>query len=254
MQEDYKRFVRTKTYVVRSDNPFSSFNIEIADAMRRVWTLTQWEMISTAEFEIRRRERESSFIFLSELWSTKEPDLKLDILNVVLGTPSGNINNMPDVASIPLCYVSDDDEESDEDRYLILLPVFLRFVQYYIRENVQESKSVQEIVKKNHGSLLQKEIWFLPDQLSSEVNTVEKISSYYKGKVKIVSEDELEQAIEDSKKNVVVAHIVAPKENKKGKALKILIEISSGLPYYYDLIDVASKRDSQFTVSDFRKF
>lgn len=252
-QEEYKNFLRTKTYIVKTDNPFSRFNTEIEKAMTQNWKLTQWEMISAAEFEKKRRDKNASFIFLSEAQSEKEPQMKLNILNVVLGSPSGNINKMPDVATIPLSYVTED-EEFTEDEYLFKLPVFLKFIQYYIQVNAQKITPARDLVRQHSTYLIQKEIWLTPEQLDAELQTPEKIARHYKGKVKIVSDAQIRQAVIDQKKDVVIAHIVAPEEGKTGKALKILIEIATGIPFYYDIANVPSGKSAVFTAADFKKF
>jgi hypothetical protein len=49
--EQFKKFLTTNTYVVKTDNPFSDFNNVLEESMSHVWTLTKYRIISTEEFE-----------------------------------------------------------------------------------------------------------------------------------------------------------------------------------------------------------
>ncbi len=251
--EQYKDFLKSTTYVVNYENPFSDFDFALKTAMEKNWYLTQWEIIGSEEFESKQTDTKASFLFLSEMMAAKRKDLVFNILNVVMGSRSKNLNNMPDLGSVPLSYVSED-EEFEEDAYLYKLDVILRFIQYYIEINSQNPDTdVQKLVKNNSEQIRTKEIWFLEDELDHNVNTHEKIEKYYSGAVRIVNLKEIEKAIADKNEHVLILHKVGPGDDRGGKCLKFLISVANGAPYYYNISDVSSGKSDAFLAEDFKK-
>lgn len=252
-QQQYQQFLKSKTYVVKYENPFSDFDSALKNAMEKNWYLTQWEIISSEDFEIKQKDTQASFLFLSEIMAAKRQDLIFNILNVVLGSKSGNLNSMPDLGSVPLSYASED-EEFEEDRYLYKLGVILRFIQYYAEMNIQKPGSdINALVKDNSRNIRNMEIWFLKDELDQNVNTPEKIKKFYDGEIRIVSVSEIEKAIEEKNKQVLILHKVGPGEGKGGKCLKFIISAENGAPYYFNMTDVSSKKPDAFLAEDFQK-
>jgi hypothetical protein len=251
-QTHYKQFMSSVTYVVEDENPFSNFNAVLEKAMQNSWHLTTWQSISTDEFEKLRTDVSSSFIFLSEA-SSARGGFTLNILNIVMGAKSADLNKMPDLGSVPLSYVSEEDT-FDEDHYAYKLEVFLRFMQSYIQANANSAgNDFQNLVKENAVSISSKEIWFLEEELSDDVNTVSKISQLYTGNVKIVSLSEIEKAIEDKNPDVLILHKIGPEEGKSGKCLKFILSVENGMPYYFNMTDVNPKKPDAFLSEDFKK-
>jgi len=251
-QTHYKQFLNSVTYVVEDENPFSNFNDVLEKAMQNSWHLTRWQSISTEEFEKLRNDVNSSFIFLSEA-SSARGGFTLNILNIVMGAKSADLNKMPDLGSVPLSYVSEEDE-FDEDNYAYKLEIFLRFMQSYIQANANSAgNNFQSLVKKNSVSISSKEIWFLAEELSQEVNSISKISAHYSGKVKIVKLPEIEKAIKDKNPDVLILHKIGPEEGKTGKCLKFILSVEDGMPYYFNMTDVNAKKPDAFLPEDFKK-
>jgi hypothetical protein len=252
-QSHYKLFMKSTTYLVQYDNPFSSFNAAMEDAMKKYWYITPWELISSAEFEKKRSEKSSSFLFLSEAMAEKREDLRFNILNVVMGSSSGNLNTMPDLGSVPLSYAFGDDEFVEEE-YVYKLGAILRFVQFYIESNVKAADTdVKSIVKENGKFIRSKEIWFIQEDLDNEVNTVQKIAGVYDGKVKIVTEQEVAQAIASKNPDVLILHKVGPGDGNTGKCLKFIVSVATGIPYYYSITEISSNKPDAFLAADFKK-
>lgn len=248
----YKQFMKSTTYLVKYDNPFSSFNSTMEIAMQKYWTITPYKIITSAEFEKKCTDNTASFIFFSEAVTTNNEALRFNILNIVMGSKSANINNMPDLGSVPLSYAIEEDEFAEED-YLYKIGVVLKFIQYYIQINVTKPDTdVKALVKMNQKCILDNEIWFLASELDIEVNSPEKIAKYYSGKVKIVSQQEIETAISNGKSGVLILHKVGPGESNSGKCLKFIVSASDGSPYFYSISDVSSRKPDAFTADDFK--
>lgn len=248
----YQQFLNTKTFVVEFGDPFSEFNDYIKDAMQKHWKLTSYQFISEKDFETRMADPNASFIFLSEAASSGRFAMHLNLLNVVLGHKSKDLNKMPDLGSVPISYVFEDDEDFDEEESFYLMGVFLKFIQYYIKYNATNtSADVNKIISNNKNELKDLEIWFTKDQLAHDVNTLEKISKVYKHKVRIVTIDEIEKAINQNKKGVAVLHKVGP-GNNKGRTLKFILGAEDGKPYYFNHTVVSPNKPDAFLIEDFK--
>ncbi len=249
----YKNFVNSTTYVVKNDNPFGSYNAAIEQAMKKHWYLTKYVIITSSEFEKKRTDRDASFLFLSEAIAEKREDLRFNILNVVMGSKSSNMNNMPDLGSVPLSY-SFEDEEFEDEGYLYRIGAILRFIQYYIDVNSKRPDTdIKTLVKENSKDIKSKEIWFVKDDLDNDVNTEAKIANFYSGQVRIVTESEIEAAIDARNPDVLILHKLGPGEGNSGKCLKFIISAADGIPYYYNITEISSKNPDAFLSSDFKK-
>ena len=71
-EKDYKDFLNSKTFVVLDDNPMSDFNFMIKKVMPRIWNVTEFEIISHAEFDEKRRDPSYSFIVTSTVTFDKD--------------------------------------------------------------------------------------------------------------------------------------------------------------------------------------
>jgi hypothetical protein len=255
--EQFKKFLSTTTYVVMSDNPFSNYNDFIKESIAKVWTLTQYKFVSNEEFEKLKTNPSNSFIFLSEAAYTQNNEsISLDILNITLGTKSGNLNLMPDLGSAPLAYLPKDaDSEEIEEQYLYFIPGILRFFQYNTKYQANQPQVVDldKLANLNKNLLANKVIYFCPDNLTNEVNSIEKISKIYSGKVKIASREDIYKLLLDGNANAAVAFIIKTNGKQGLKGFKFIIDTNTGALIYYDIYETKSKEQDGFTANDFKK-
>ena len=255
--EQFKKFLSTTTYVVKTDNPFSNFNNVIEESINKLWTLTKFKIISTEEFENLKTNPANSFIFLSEAAFTQNKEtISLDILNITLGTKSGNLNLMPDLGSAPLAYLPIDAESEEiEEQYLYFIPGILRFFQYNIKYQANQSQVVDldKLANINKKLLADKILYITSDNLAMDVNSIEKIAKIYSGKVKIASKEEIYKTLLNGEDRVAVAFAI----NTNGKiglnCFKFIIDANSGALIYYAIQEVKGKEEDGFTSSDFKK-
>ncbi|MPM13018.1 hypothetical protein SDC9_59373 [bioreactor metagenome] len=252
--EQFKRFKESTTYLVKYDDPFSSFDTYMAEDIAKVWKITPYKIISPAEFETLSKDKKNSFIFLSEIYKEEgDKTATWNLLNITLGSNSGsaNMNSMPDLGSAPLSYVSE--EEDNEDEFLYKLAGVLRFFQYYINYNIENPGSdIKAVVKANKQKLAGKELWLIQSDMADDVNSAEKISKYYSGTVKFVTPEEIRSAIHSGNENVVFLHQVAPGKSGGKWSLKFLISAADGCPLYYDVTTVSGGKDGKFSSADFK--
>ena len=121
-------FFKSKTMVVMDADPWTSYNPVITDAVKKYWTITPYEIITSAQFDKMLTDPKLSFIFLSKVQLEKDKnEVYYMYLNVVMGAKVRDITNMPELLSIPLAY-----SEVDEDDYVDKLPLMLRFAQVHL--------------------------------------------------------------------------------------------------------------------------
>ncbi len=255
--EQFKKFLSTTTYVVKTDNPFSNFNNVIEESINKLWTLTKFKIISTEEFENLKTNPANSFIFLSEAAFTQNKEtISLDILNITLGTKSGNLNLMPDLGSAPLAYLPIDAESEEiEEQYLYFIPGILRFFQYNIKYQANQSQVVDldKLANINKNLLADKILYITSDNLAMDVNSIEKIAKIYSGRVKIASKEEIYNTLLNGDSKAAVAFAIKTNGQIGLNCFKFIIDANSGALIYYAIQEVKSKEEDGFTASDFKK-
>src|SRR4030042_5659137 len=65
--DDIKAFFTTKTLVVLEDNPLMEYNYIIKDIMKKEWTISEYDFISSGEFEEKRKDPQYSFIYMAQV-------------------------------------------------------------------------------------------------------------------------------------------------------------------------------------------
>ncbi|HOU83028.1 MAG TPA: hypothetical protein PLK62_07550, partial [Bacteroidales bacterium] len=255
--EQFKKFLSTTTYVVKTDNPFSNFNNVIEESINKVWTLTKFKIISTEEFENLKTNPANSFIFLSEAAFTQNKEtISLDILNITLGTKSGNLNLMPDLGSAPLAYLPIDAESEEiEEQYLYFIPGILRFFQYNIKYQANQSQVVDldKLANINKNLLADKILYITSDNLVMDVNSIEKIAKIYSGRVKIAIKEDIYNTLLNGDSKAAVAFAIKTNGQIGLNCFKFIIDTNSGALIYYAIQEVKSKEEDGFTASDFKK-
>ena len=246
-------FFKSTTMVVMDANPWIDYNIVVADAVKKYWTITPYEIITSAQFDKMRTDPKSSFIFLSKVQLEKDrEEVYYLYMNVVMGAKVSDITNMPELLSIPLSYT-----EVDEDDYVDKLPLMIRFAQVHLG-NLKDAKNPKTLYDlKNYSSdskLLKDKILYVKESdLADEVNTLEKIQKEYSGAVKIVTAEEIVKAIEEKAPDTAVLHQVGPAEDEnKGRSYRQIYGIDDAKLYYYNHQTITQKRPAGMLARDFR--
>lgn len=278
-KEEINRFKMSTTYVVLEENPFSIFNTTISSIMPIFWKLTPFKIINSKEFDNLKTDPQKSFLFISlaEITKTKtslfsaNTELfnntdkhKFNLLNLSLGDRSGNVNIMPEIASIPLSYVMPDDDQSDDSDddsddeidYTYKLGGILRLIQFYVtwlEEN--PNKSYDQLMNMYSKEVKSLEIWITKEDLSTDVSTIEKIAKVYPFKVKITSKIDIESALNSSNNNVIFVHKIGPEKLKLKDPICLitLIHCATGKPYYFSYHKVKNSTMDGMQISDFKK-
>jgi len=244
-------FKKTTTLLVIDENNFSEFNEVIETCMKNFWKITPYEVLNVNDFEKKRKDPKYSFIILSEA-SMKHFDnfYSFNILNFVLGSNTSSMDEMPDLGSVPLSYV-----EVDEDSYLYKMGAFLMYMQLNITNpELNESIKVQNLKDVCSPDLKNKELWFVEEDLATDVNTIEKIKKIYPYAVKIVTAEDIEKAIFDKNAKVALLHKVGPEGTEtKGYCMNFIIAAKDGQLLYSHDHKIDADSPDAFLIKDFKK-
>ena len=250
---DYEAFTKTRTLVVMDANPMSDFNFKIQEVMKRHWTVTPFDFITEAEFE--KKKDNPSYSFLLTTTVTFEIDktkARYTFLSLLMGESDSKVRDMPDLISIPLSYV-----RVEETSYAYKMDAFVRFIQDHVKLMHQDpsliTKNPLKYYNKNTKSLAGKTLLVRKQDLQNTVDNETKIKSVYPYKVKIVSEEEITEAIERQDPDVVFLHKVGPEGgNFKARCYKIIIGAADSQFYYFDYHTISKSTPDRLLLKDFK--
>jgi hypothetical protein len=252
-RQDIAAFFTTKTLVVLEDNPLMEYNSIIKKVMEQEWKITEYDFISSKDFDKKRLDPQYSFIYMSRVtFENDKTDAEYRFLQLSLGGDYFRLNEMPDIASVPLAYY-----DVEEDRYAYKLAIILRFMQNHARLIREHPEIVSQNVFKHYNENIQdikdKTFYVLKEELGSDVNTEAKIKKIYPYKFKLVTAEDIEQAIKDQDPDVVFLHKVGPEGTKiNARCYNVIIGAADAKFYYFDYHKISDKNPDGFLSSDFK--
>jgi hypothetical protein len=253
-RNDINAFFNTKTMVVLFDNPLLEYNLVIKDVMEQEWEITKFEFITFKQFEKLRFDPQYSFIYMSQVTFEKDKtDAQYRFLHLSLGGDYLSMNQMPDIASVPLAYYS-----VDEDNYIYKLAILVRFMQNHallLKEHPEIiSANVLQHYNDNIKEIKGKILYLLEEELAPDVNSNARIKKIYPYDFKIVMKDEITEAIKNRDANVVFLHKVGPEGTKiDARCYNIIIGAADANFYYFDYHKISEKNPDGFLSQDFKK-
>ncbi|MGF1583882.1 MAG: hypothetical protein ACFCUM_01075 [Bacteroidales bacterium] len=255
-RDDVSAFLNTKTMVVLDNNPMSMYNSWIKEAVEQNWTVTEYEFIPFSDFDKYMNDPSLSFLMTTDVFFDRDKSkARYKFLNLLLGGSARKIGDMPDLCPVPLAYLN-----ADEDNYLYKLGVFVRFIQNHISLLQKDPKLYSSNVFKYYNDNLtsgvkDKVLYVLQHELTSEVDTKEKIENYYPGRVEIVTREQMDQAISNKDQDVIFLHKVGPEGTRlKARCYKVLIGAGDANFYFFDhhMIKMP-KRPDGILATDFKR-
>jgi hypothetical protein len=252
-RQDIATFFKTKTLVVLEDNPLMEYNSIIKKVMEQEWKITEYDFIPSKDFEKMRLDPQYSFIYMSRVTFEKDKtDAEYRFLQLSLGGDYFRLNEMPDIASVPLAYY-----DVEEDRYAYKLAIILRFMQNHARLIQEHPEIVSQNVFKHYNENIQeikdKTFYVLKEELGPDDNTEAKIRKVYPYKFKLVTAEDIEQAIKDRDPDIVFLHKVGPEGTKiDARCYNVIIGAADAKFYYFDYHKISDKNPDGFLASDFK--
>jgi hypothetical protein len=235
-KDEIKQFEASKTCVVLEDDPFSSYNIYIKEAVKACWKITPYEFITVKDFNVRRLNPAYSFIVITQTNFDLDRSHGLyNFLNLLQGKDVDKLSEMPELCAIPLSFAGVSDLI-----YSYKLGAIVAFMQKHAQKISEDpSLSLRKYLKyynKNIPGIKNKTILVEEDDLTPEISTIKKIKKYYSGSIEIVTNDEIIKAIENKSPGTVILHKVGPMGDRdSGYCFIMLIGTDDSELYYYDL-------------------
>ena len=255
-KDEIKQFTASKTCVVLEDDPFSSFNSYMKDAMKEFWTVTPYEFITVRDFNVRRSKPEFSFIVLTETNFDKDKSNSVfNFVNLLQGKNVNKLGELPEICAIPLSFAGEDDIE-----YGYKLGAILSFMQKHAQLIMEDpSKTGRKYLKfynENVPAVMNKTILIKEEDLAPEISTIDRIKAIYSNKIEIVSEEDIVKAIETKAPNTVILHKVGPVgegNEDQGYCFKMLIGTDDSNMYYYNQHLIDKKNPNGFLPADLKR-
>jgi len=251
-----EQFLKTTTYVVLEKNPMLEYNILIKEAVEKHWDLTKFEFVtfSTDEFDSVRMDPNKSFIIVNQMVFEKdEVKAKYKYLCVQLGGDYEFVNQMPDIAQVPIAY-----EDIEEDYYAYKLGILLEFLQNHIKltqanPKITAKSSVKYYYKSMTGDVKDKTLYVTEDNLAKGFG-MKEIKAVYPYNVKLVTKAEVKAAIDNNEENVVFVHKIGPEGSKrKARCYNIIMGAADAKLYFYSMHTISDKAPEGLTKKDWQK-
>jgi len=253
-KEEIKQFTNSKTCVVLEQDQFSSYNVFIKEAVKKYWTLTPYELITTQEFNKRRRDPAYSFIVLTQTNYEKDKANTLyNFLNLLQGKDVSKLGELPEICAIPLSFAGENDYEYNYKFGAILL-FMQKHAQMIAADPSLTGRKYLKYYNTNIPKVQTKTILIKEEDLAPEISTIDKIKAIYPGDIKIVAEEEIVKAIQDKTPNTLILHKVGPREEKNaGLCFKMLIGTDDSDMYYYHMHKISDKAPNGLLADDLKR-
>ena len=252
--DDVNTFLKNTTYVVLESNQISSFNLKIKEVIERNWTLTKFEFINAARFEQMRKDRDKSFLVLVNF---KYPEENMSVnythFSAVNGSATSKITDMPEVISVPVSYAKVDDAE-----YAYKLEGIVRFIQQHIialkSDPLLLKNDMLEPYSKNAFKIKDKELWLTEKDLVKDMRDIKAHRKAYPYVIKVVNNEDIEDAIASKNDNVLFVHKVGPEgQRMQERVYKMVFSANDGMLYYYDMHRISGSKGDGLLEGDLKK-
>jgi hypothetical protein len=254
-EDEINQFTASKTCVVLEDDPFSTYNAYIKEAVKSFWTITPYEFIDIGEFNVRRMKPEYSFIVLTQTAFEKDKsNSRFNFVNLLQGKKVSRLGDMPEICAIPLSFAGEDDLD-----YSYKLGAILSFIQKHAAM-ISEDPSLTgrkylKFYNKYTPEIHNRTILIKEEDLAPEISSLEKIKAVYSHNIEIVEEDVIIDAIKNKKANTLILHKVSPVgDASSGYCFKMLIGTDDANMYYYNEHLISKSKPNGLLSSDLKKF
>ena len=247
------QFKTTTTLVVYDPNPMSDYNIKIKEAVENHWKITPYRFISQKEFEKLRSDKQYSFLTLERVFIEKDKtQAQYEFLTLSLGGKYKSTTEMPNIAVIPVAYYG-----VDEDSYTYKMPTLIQFIQNHIKV-IETNPGINDLTVRHYynkqiTSATNKTLLLSKEDLENSVNSVAKIKKIVSLPVKIVSHDDIEEAISNGD-DILFLHKVGPEGTKrKARCWITILGAKDAKLYYFNYHMIDAKHPDAMLRSDFKK-
>jgi hypothetical protein len=250
-RKEVQRFFESTTYVVQDRDPFSQFNEHLKNAMEKHWHITPVKYITFSEFERMRTNEKASFMIFADIKQNNLAEV-YEFINFVMGDKKRDFESMPDLGSVPISYV-----DADQELYYYKMGAMVKFMQTYALEQSNTPRlRLSNFFTVTDQKLKSMELWLLEDELAPHINSLEKIRNFYPYRVKIVSREDIADAISKDREDVAFLHKIGPEDTMPHpgrKCWKFIIAAKDGRVLFASSHDIDRANPDALLASDLVK-
>lgn len=229
--ENINKLKKTTTYIVLEENPFSQFDAYIRQLSEQNWEITPYKFINMNQFEKMCTNPNNSFLMIVDgEYTMGAKSLNVDLLTLVLGDKSGNINKMTEIISVPLSTLDEDGEYEVDYGYKII--GIIKAINYLLKNMSTEMKSINDFsqyLSKNKEKIKKYTLLIDNHSVASDINTESAIKKYYSHNIQFTTQMSIEEAIKSQKSNYAFVHSVGQVGNY---SIQFIIDCQTGEVLY----------------------
>lgn len=260
--------VEAQNIIKETKNTFATFGAKITkvvipstsladlmlrDAVNKGWRISPFEFCTMEEYNKIKEDTNYFFLLRVDGRFRNELEPKVEYLTLVKGGPEikKGIYSSHNIITLPLQEIDDNSGTN-----LYLLPMYIDLIQNHIYK-VQKDISLAFKGNANYSNKVSDikgmELLFSMDQLNYKLPNSDFVE-LFNGNVKLVTEQEIEDAIINSSPNTVVSLLIEPKGGSRGSyCYKLLIGTESHELYFFRRHKVSKRVPLGFTKEDIRK-
>lgn len=254
-QTDISKFLKSKTYVVLKNDDFLEYNAMMRNVIEKFWKLTEYEFIYERDFNSLKKNSKFSFLMINQVYFEKDKQNHLfDFIILTLGGNYKSVNDMPTLCAIPLCYYED-----EEENYVYKLGVIIKFIQLHINtcknNNNLTQDNIADYYMKTSGSLANKTLYLVSDDIEIELRNKTNFSNYYPYSFELSSKEGIAEKILNDRDSILILHLIKadPKAKNKTFCFKIIVDAHTGFICYYDMDKITNFDKNYLLKSDLKK-
>ncbi len=238
------------TYVViNNDNSMS--DLFFKDAVAENWHLTDFEFCSQERFQEIKNDTNYYFLLRASRYARNGKGPAFESISFVKGNDyvGDLLKEMPELVCMPMFH-----ENDQSGRIYTYLPAYMEIMQNAI-QRIVDGKSLpyrQILHTEPLSNITEKTILFREDDITNPLSAQE-LDVMFKGKVKIVSQEEIDNALNEQYPNTLVSLVIGPETPTKGAyCYKMLLDVQTKELYYYKRHKTTSRKPSGFTKRDIK--
>ncbi len=228
-------------------------DLMLRDAVNRGWRISPFEFCTFEEYS--RLKSDTNFFFLMRVdgMYKRELEPKIEYLTLLKGGPEvkSGMYSSQSIITLPL-----QESEDNSGQNLHLLPAYIDIIQnhiYKVQQNIllafKGTLSYSDRVSEIKG----RELLFSTDLLGYDIGEGE-FSALFGDAVKLVSVDDIEDAIINNKENTVIPVVINPKGDSAGSyCYKMIIGTDTHELLFFRRHKVSRRLPVGFTKEDIRK-
>jgi len=255
-------------FIRETRNTFTSFGTKITkvvipsttladmvlrDAVNKGWRISPFEFCDSQEYEALKNDTSYFFLMRVDGRFKNELEPKIEYLTLIQGGPEvkrGTYSNK-NIVTLP---VQETGDVSGANLHLI--PIYIDIIQnhiYKIQNDVSLAFKGNLFYADKVTDVIGRDLLIASEFLSYTPGNSE-ISDLFKGKAKLVSEEDVEDAIIGNKKNTVVTVLIKPRGNSRGSyCYKMLVSTDSHELLFFRRHKISLLLPAGFTKEDIRK-